>query len=115
MAFLDDIIISTPEPDRVTEAHTIVVEELWSHARIQVHFGKTQVWNRGGIEPEGMEDLTRAARRVKPDAVVWKGDPHLPSSQQGLRVLGVPIGHFEFIKKFNPQAAYLFLLMSGST
>ena len=134
MAFLDDIVISTPEPDRVTEAHTIVAEELWSHARIQVHFGKTQVWNRGGIEPEGMEDFTRAARRVKPDAVVWKGDPHLPSSQQGLRVLGVPIGHPEFIKEFlvkksrehatlydripwvnDPQAAYLLLLMSGST
>ena len=78
MAFLDDIVISTLEPDRVTEAHTIVAEELWSHARIQVHFGKTQVWNRGGIEPAGMEDLTRAARMVKPDAVVWKGDPHLP-------------------------------------
>ena len=62
MAFLDDIVISTPEPDRVTEAHTIVAEELWSHARIQVHFGKTQVCNRGGIEPAGMEDLTRAAR-----------------------------------------------------
>ena len=26
MAFLDDIVISTPEPDRVTEAHTIVAE-----------------------------------------------------------------------------------------
>ena len=83
MAFLDDIVISTPEPDSVAE-------ELWSHARIQVHFGKTQVWNRGGIEPEGMEDLTRAARRV-----VWKGDPHQPPPQQGLRVLGVPIGHPE--------------------
>ena len=100
MAFLDDIVISTHEPVRVTEAHTIVAEELWSHARIQVHFGKTQVKNRGGIEPQGMEDLTRAARRVKPDAVVWKGDPHLPPPQQGLRVLGVPIGQPEFIKEF---------------
>ena len=50
MAFLDDIVISTPEPDRVTAARTMA-EELWTHARIQVHFGKTQVWNRGGIEP----------------------------------------------------------------
>ena len=84
MAFLDDIVISTPEPDRVTEAHTIVAEELWSHARIQVHFGKTQVWNRGGIEHEGMEDLTRAARRVKPDAVVWKGPSLVPTRIEGV-------------------------------
>ena len=36
--------------------------------------------NRGGVEPEGIEELTR---RVRPDAVVWTGDPHLPRSQQG--------------------------------
>ena len=39
--------------------------------------------------PEGIQELTRAARRVKPDAVVWKGgDPELPHVQQGLKVLG---------------------------
>ena len=43
MAFLDDIVISRPEPVRVTEAHTIVAEELWSHAQIQVHSGKTSL------------------------------------------------------------------------
>ena len=37
--------------------------------------------------PEGIEELTRAARRVKPDVVVWKGDQELPHSQQGLKVL----------------------------
>ena len=128
MAFLDDIHIATPEPDRVIEAHTVVAEELWSHARIQVHLGKTQVWNRGGIEPAGMDGLTRAARLVKPDAIVWKGDPQLPPLQQGLKVLGVPLGQPEFIKEFlqrksgelatlferipwvnDPQAAYLLL------
>ena len=100
MAFLDDIHIATPEPDRVMEAHTVVAEELWSHARIQVQIGKTQVWNRGGIEPAGMEDLTRVARLVKPDAIVWKGDPQLLPLQQGLKVLGVPIGQPEFIREF---------------
>ena len=41
--------------------------------------------------------LTRAARVVDPDAVVWGGDWALPPSQQGLKVLGVPIGHPSFI------------------
>ena len=88
MSFLDDIHIATPEPDRVIEAHTVVAEELWFHARIQVHYGKTQVWNRGGIEPAGLDELTKAARLVKPDAIVWKGDPQLPPLQQGLKGVG---------------------------
>ena len=65
MAFLDDIHIASPQPDRVMEADTVVAEELWSNANIQVHLGKTQVWNRGGFEPAGMEVLTRVARLVR--------------------------------------------------
>ena len=51
------------------------------------------------MEPEGIEELTRVARRVRPDAVVWRGDQNLPP-EQGLKVLGVPIGHPEFVKEF---------------
>ena len=40
---------------------------------------------RSGVLPSGIEALTRAARVVKPDAVVWKGDPNLPPTQQGWR------------------------------
>ena len=67
-AFPDDVYI-TNKPGRVTEAHTVVEEELWTHAGIHLHHGKTKVWNRGGVEPEGIEELTRIARRVRPDAV----------------------------------------------
>ena len=48
------------------------------------------------MEPEGIEESTRIARRVRPDAVVWRGDQNLPPSEQGLKVLGVLIGHPEF-------------------
>ena len=44
--------------------------------------------NRGGVEPEGIEELTRIARRVRPDVVVWRGDQNLPPSEQSLKVLG---------------------------
>ena len=44
--------------------------------------------------------MTRRARQVKPDAVVWKGDQQLPPNQQGLRVLGVPIDQPEFVLDF---------------
>ena len=87
-----------------------------------------------GAEPSGMEVLTQVARAVKPGAVVWRGDPLLPPVQQGLKVLGVPIGHGAFVEHFlenksteqqilfqripwvnGPQAAYLLHLMCGAT
>ena len=39
-AFLDDVYI-TNQPGRVTEARTVVEEELWTHAGIRLHHGKT--------------------------------------------------------------------------
>ena len=53
-------------PGRDTEAHTIVGEELWTHAGIHLHHGKTKVWNRGDVEPENIAQLTRMARLVRP-------------------------------------------------
>ena len=91
------------------------------------------MWNRAGSEPDGIGTLTRAARVVKPDAVVWRGDPLLPVHQQGLKVLGIPIGQPSFVVDFlesksrtadpfpedpvdnDPQAVYLLLLMCAST
>ena len=42
--------------------------------------------------------ISRAARALNPDAVVWRGDHRLPVVQQGVVVLGSPVGHDEFIK-----------------
>ena len=44
---------------------------------VDVHQGKPR-WNRGGVAPDGIEELIRVAKLVKPDAVVWKGDSSLP-------------------------------------
>ena len=94
-AFLDDIyIVCTPA--RVEDVHKIMKDELWAHARIRVHQGKTQVWNRGGTRPTGVDALTRAAQAVRPGALVWKGDLDLPADRQGLRVLRAPIGSPEY-------------------
>ena len=92
-AYLDDIHTVTG-PARVDVAHVIVEEELWSHARIHL-----QVWN-SGIEPSGVEAMTRAAQAVKLGGVVWRGNPMLPATQQGLKVLGIPIGHEAFVQRF---------------
>ena len=69
--------------------------EYWRNCRTMhrsLHHGKAQVWNRVGV-PLGETDIfTRAARRVNPDAIVWRGDTSLPRGQQGVKILGVPVG-----------------------
>ena len=84
-AYLIHVISS---PCRVLEVHRVLQEELWAHARIRIHHGKTQLWNRGGSDRD-----CRAHLCCAPHAVVWKSDPEMPLSQNGLRVLGGPIGH----------------------
>ena len=47
-----------------------MVRELWDHARISLHNGKTKVWNRGGIAPSGWSNLQEMASKEDPDVVV---------------------------------------------
>ena len=49
-AFLDDVYVICI-PERVGDIHGALREELWAHARIRVHNGKTRVWNREGVKP----------------------------------------------------------------
>ena len=48
----------------------------------------------------GEEWSLLASRSGKPDAVVWRGDTEMPLSQQGIQVLGVPVGQPEFVRHF---------------
>ena len=95
-AFQDDVYVCCGT-ERSEEVHTSLEREMWDH-KIQLHKGKTQLWNRGGIAPQGWETLTAAARELDPSAVVWKGDPSLPPSEQGVKILGIPLGHPENVQ-----------------
>ena len=97
-AFLDDVYVICA-PDRAGDVHKILQEELWRHAKIQVHHGKTKMWNRSGT-PAGVEELTASARVLDPNALVWRGNHALPTSSRGFKVLGVPIGHPDFVEEF---------------
>ena len=92
-AFMDDVYVCCG-PDRVAAIHQLL-GEMWDRARIQLHQGKTQFWNRGGTSPRGWEAMTAVARVGDPTAVLWKGDSSLPPSEQGLRILGTPLWHPE--------------------
>ena len=43
-AYLDDVVFVC-RPDRVAEVEAVIREELRRHAHVDVHQGKTQVWN----------------------------------------------------------------------
>ena len=66
------------------------------HSSIRIDGGKTQVWNAGGRKPAICEVLDRVAQAADPAAKVWKGSEVLPN-QQGLKILGAPFGHPEFV------------------
>ena len=98
LAFLDDIYLVT-EPARIATVHRELGFHLWTHARISLHAGKTQIWNRSGQCPPGCEGIFEAARVSDPDAVVWKGDQSLPTGNQGVVMLGAPLGHADFVAR----------------
>ena len=98
-AFHDDLYI-VYRPERVRAVHDLLRRHLWQLAGISLHAGKTKVWNRSGACPPACVAMQCAAVAVSPTAVVWRGDPELPTHQQVLKVLGVPLGHPDFVLKF---------------
>ena len=91
-AFLDDVYITTA-PERTLYALQ-AAQDSWSRlANIQVHLGKTQAWNAAGEEPPG---LVAALPRLDGDPPSWTGSWALPPEEQGLIVLGSPLGSPEY-------------------
>ena len=92
-AFLDDIYVTGP-PEHTAGQFAIVREALARHANIQVHLGKTRAWNSAGEEPPGLlEELLPE----DPEHPCWTGNWAIPAAQQGVVVLGSPIGSREFL------------------
>ena len=91
-AFLDDIYV-VAEPERVRPLLDALSAALWEHARVRLHAGKTRIWNAAGEELPSIADLA-AAGSSDP---AWVGDWSLPPDQQGLTVLGAPLGHDAYV------------------
>ena len=81
-AYLDDVYVITT-PARVGAIYRLFERELWIHANIRVHAGKTRVWNSGGHRPAACDELERISRAVN-GGNVWRGSqvpsPKLPGS-----------------------------------
>ena len=80
-AFLDDVY-ALCDPERVKAIHDTLAECLWRVAGIQLHGGKTKVWNKGRVPPPHVDQLG-------PEA--WQ--------PEGIKVLGTPIGSEAFIRE----------------
>ena len=90
-AYLDDVFVVS-KPDRVGAIYTALQESLWGRAWIRVHGCKTHVWNQAGQKPDVCEAMQRIAEVSTPRAQVWR-DSEVPSTMQGIKVLGTPLGH----------------------
>ena len=102
--FLDDIYaVCTPDP--VGAVFVIVEQEMQARAHVRMHHGKTQVWNQDEWCQMALKSSLPQPGLVKPEPVVWRGDTELPLSEQGVKVLGVPIGQ--------PACVQLFLAKIG--
>ena len=96
-AYLDDTYVVCL-PDRVGMIFTLLETALWEHVRIQVHAGKTMVWNRAGTRPEACDFLERRAQLVsEQQARVWRGGDDVLSVERGVKILGTPLGNPECV------------------
>ena len=70
MTFLDDVYVVCAS-DKNGIVFSNAEQELRTRVHNQLRHEKTQVWTRGGLMSEGIEELTRTVRMMKSVEVVW--------------------------------------------
>ena len=92
-AFLDDIYV-TGSPDHTASQFGHVREAVARYANIQVRLGHTRAWNSAGEEPPGLLAQLPSEDPANP---CWTGSWALAEAQQGVVVLGSPVGSRAFV------------------
>ena len=94
MAFLDDIHALGDWPERQGPLTLRSRRSCGPTQASRCTSGEvTQLWNRAGVEPAGSAALTAAARVADLSAIMWRVAPHFPLEEQGVKILGTPLGH----------------------
>ena len=84
-AYLDDVYVTTPTG--VGAIYRLFERELWIHANIGVHGGKTRVWNSGGHRPAACDELERISPAVN-GGNVCRGS-QVPQPNRGSKFWGL--------------------------
>ena len=87
LAFLDDIHMVT-RPERVGAVHACLGDELPAFKGAEPSWRTTSHMRRFGA----------IAQQNNPRARVWRGS-EVPTAQQGIKVLGTPLGHPDFVRQ----------------
>ena len=93
LAFLRDIHV-VGRLRRVVDIHNILRAQLWHHARIQIHQGEPQAWDRGGVERTRIDVLGFAAKGPRRSGV----ERGRERPNQGVVILDTPLGHVDVAK-----------------
>ena len=75
-AFLDDVYLLC-SPDRAVELFRVIEGAMMHHTGISCNLGKTRIWNRSGVKPEGVDAL---------GAEVWVGGHERDAETRGLKL-----------------------------
>ena len=81
--------------DRTAQAFRNLQAALKTHADIDLHLGKTKARSAAGEEPPGLREIVGGG---PDDLPTWVGDAALPPEQQGLMVLGTPLGNAAYVQ-----------------
>ena len=94
---LDDMCIATT-PHRVGDVYKSLDEHLWAYSRTSIHGGKTQVLNAVDDRPEFCGTGADRSKVGPPCPGVARFCA--PSDKQGVKVLGTPLGHPQFVEAY---------------
>ena len=96
VAFLDDMYTVTL-PERVGPVNVTLQAVLWRHAKSQFMEVRRKC---GTLQVRGQRhvELEQVARLSDLEAIVWRGSG-IHVDRQGIKVLGAPIRHPEFVKR----------------
>ena len=102
-AFLDDVYLI--ECCRSTEFGGRTAEPRADLCASREDPSVEQRW----VPPPVNGHLHQCSSQMKPEAVVWRGDTSLPRCQQGVTILGVPVGQPEFVVSFLERRTFSFV------
>ena len=99
MAFLNDVYVVTPPPP--SSCGRLICSSRQSVVGVrgdQNQSGQDADLQQGRRLPSRLPAHFASWETVDSPVVVWRGDSALPSDQQGVTILGTPLGHVDFVR-----------------